>query len=153
MKKAIISGAQGLVGSAAVKHLSELGWQVIGLDNDSRKKMFGDHASTADTGRKLMEQYPNFSILDIDIRDLEGIEAVFKEHADVELIYHCAAQPAHEFATNNLIADFHINATGTVYMLYAFKKYCPDAVLPAPPATTEFCADAVLLFPPPTVAY
>lgn len=146
MKKAIVTGAMGLVGSSAVKHLCEIGWHVIGIDNDSRKLLFGEHASTASTGKKLLEQYPNFELYDIDIRDLEGLEQLFKSLSDIEYIAHCAAQPAHEWATTNLIADFHINATGTVNMLYCLKTYFPDAVF-IQCSTSKVYGDIVNNFP------
>jgi len=128
MNKCLITGACGLVGSSAVKHLSELGWQVIGIDNDSRKMMFGEHASTAGVGNELLKSYPNFSLLNVDICDYNDIETIFILHPDIELIYHCAAAPAHEWATNNAIKDFHINAVGTVNMLECYRHHCPDAV-------------------------
>lgn len=146
MKKAIISGACGLVGSSAVKHLCEQGWEVIGLDNDSRKMMFGEHASTADTGKKLLEKYPNFLLVNIDIRDQQAVEYLFAIHADTQLIYNLAAAPAHEWATTHPLEDFHINATGTVNMLHAYRKHCPDAVF-IQCSTSKVYGDIVNNFP------
>jgi CDP-paratose 2-epimerase len=128
MKKAIITGACGLVGSSAVKQLSNEGFEIIGIDNDSRKMMFGEHASTADVGEKLKSLYPNFTLINADIRNFEEIEEIFKKHSDAVLIEHLAAAPAHEWATKNTIADFHINATGTMNMLENYRQHIPDAV-------------------------
>lgn len=128
MKTCIITGACGLVGSSAVKHLSEQGFRVIGIDNDSRKMMFGDHASTADNGRKLQELYPNFTLINADIRDYGAIENIFKHYPDAELIYHLAAAPAHEWATTHAIEDFHINATATMNMLENYRQILPNAI-------------------------
>ena len=127
-KKVIITGACGLVGSAAVKHLSKEGFEIIGVDNDSRKMMFGDHASTAGVGIKLQEEFPNFKLLSADIRDFGEIKAIFEEHSDADLIYHLAAAPAHEWATVNTMQDFYINAVGAMNMLENFRQYTPDAV-------------------------
>lgn len=127
-KKAIVSGSCGLVGSAAVKQLCEEGFTVIGIDNDSRKMMFGEHASTVGVCEQLLTKYPNFQLLTVDIRDYESVLAVFREHSDAVLIEHLAAAPAHEWATNNALADFHINATGTMNMLECYRQICPSAV-------------------------
>ncbi len=127
-KKCILSGCNGLVGSAAVKQLSAEGFQIIGIDNDSRKMMFGDHASTAPTGQKLLEQYPNFELINIDLRNFELVQYVFKQHSDADYIIHAAAAPAHNWATENTLQDFHINATATVNMLENYRRLIPEAV-------------------------
>ena len=38
---AVVTGAGGLVGSEAVEHLIEQGFDVIGVDNDMRGQLFG----------------------------------------------------------------------------------------------------------------
>lgn len=128
MKKAIVTGSSGLVGSAAVKHLCNLGWQVIGIDNDTRKYMFGEHASTASVGKTLLDTYSSFTLLDTDVRDFDKLKVVFEEHKDAEYIIHASAAPAHEWATNNTVEDFHLNATATVNMLENYRQICPNAV-------------------------
>ena len=42
---AIVTGAGGLIGSEAVSHLVELGFDVVGVDNDMRGRFFGPAAS------------------------------------------------------------------------------------------------------------
>ena len=44
-KYAIITGSDGLVGAESVKYFSNLGFKIIGIDNNSRKKFFGEDAS------------------------------------------------------------------------------------------------------------
>jgi CDP-paratose 2-epimerase len=41
---------------------------------------------------------------------------------------HTAAQPSHDWAACNPTIDFAINATGTLYLLEAMRKYCPEAM-------------------------
>ena len=41
MPKALITGSGGLVGSECADMLCELGWDVIGLDNNMRAHFFG----------------------------------------------------------------------------------------------------------------
>ena len=45
MTIALVTGAAGLVGAAAVKHFAERGMDVVGIDNDMRKSFFGEAAS------------------------------------------------------------------------------------------------------------
>ena len=47
MSVVLITGAAGLIGSEAATHFAELGYTVVGVDNDMRKQFFGDEASTA----------------------------------------------------------------------------------------------------------
>src|SRR5262249_59895191 len=44
---ALVTGSAGLIGSEAVRHFAALGLDVVGIDNDMRKRFFGPEASTA----------------------------------------------------------------------------------------------------------
>jgi len=44
------------------------------------------------------------------------------------LIIHTAAQPSHDWAANDPITDFSVNANGTLVLLEATRQYCPGAV-------------------------
>ncbi len=46
MSVAVISGSAGLVGSEAVAYFSNLGMDVVGIDNGMRAEFFGPKAST-----------------------------------------------------------------------------------------------------------
>ena len=41
---------------------------------------------------------------------------------------HAAAQPSHDWAAREPDTDFQVNALGTLNLLEATRKYCPDAV-------------------------
>ena len=45
----------------------------------------------------------------------------------IKAIIHTAAQPSHDWALKEPITDFDINAKGTINLLEAFRKYCPEA--------------------------
>ena len=55
MPKAIVTGSGGLIGSESVKHFVELGYDVIGLENDMRSRFFGPEASTSPTTKRLID--------------------------------------------------------------------------------------------------
>jgi CDP-paratose 2-epimerase len=128
MPIAIVTGSGGLIGSEAVRHLVESGREVIGLENDMRARFFGPDASTAHVTRFLVERYPSFRSLELDIRDADGIDNLWARHAhDLELIIHAAAQPSHDWAARDPQTDFAVNANGTLNLLEATRRHAPDA--------------------------
>src|SRR5436305_6900005 len=94
---AIVTGSGGLIGSEAVAHLAERGFDVIGLENDMRAQFFGPEASTSHTTERLLATYDNFRSLEVDIRDAEAVTRIVAENRDsLELLIHTAAQPSHD---------------------------------------------------------
>ncbi|HTR30714.1 MAG TPA: NAD-dependent epimerase/dehydratase family protein, partial [Puia sp.] len=47
---------------------------------------------------------------------------------DIKLVLHTAAQPSHDWAAREPLTDFTVNANGTLTMLEATRKFCPEAV-------------------------
>ena len=128
MSLIIITGSTGLVGSEAVNFFSDKGFDVIGIDNNLRKFFFGKDGSTIWVKNKLLKRNKNFKNLNIDIRNYENIQKIFKKYSkNISLIIHCAAQPSHDYGKNYPIIDFNVNATGTLNLLELTKKYCPDS--------------------------
>src|SRR3954468_16256555 len=129
MPIAIVTGSGGLIGSESVSYFVELGFDVIGLDNDMRAYFFGEEASTKPTSARLAEELGDaFRPQNLDIRDREGIDRLFAEHGKrIELIVHAAAQPSHDWAAREPHTDFSVNATGTLNLLQAARDHCPDA--------------------------
>jgi len=65
----------------------------------------------------------------VDIRHTEDVGRIFSNHAaDIALIVHTAAQPSHDWAAREPFTDFTVNANGTLVLLEATRKYCPEAV-------------------------
>jgi CDP-paratose 2-epimerase len=125
---AIITGAGGLVGSEAAAFFAEAGFDVLGIENDTRGRLFGPSASTQAQVESLLKAYPAMQVVDVDIRDAEAVDAVFRTRAaNVELVVHTAAQPSHDWAARDPQLDFAINATGTLNMLEASRRHAPDA--------------------------
>jgi CDP-paratose 2-epimerase len=125
---AIVTGSGGLVGSEAVAYLCELGYDVIGIDNDFRARFFGGQASTKWRTRELLADYESFQSFDCDIRDTEAIDRLFRRSSDrLELVIHAAAQPSHDWAATEPLTDFTVNANGTLNLLEATRRHRPDA--------------------------
>jgi CDP-paratose 2-epimerase len=124
---AIVTGSGGLIGSESVRYFVEAGFEVIGLENDMRAQFFGPSASTRPVTERLQERYTEFRSVELDIRDTEGVERVFAEVTDLELIVHTAAQPSHDWAATDPQTDFSVNANGTLNLLEATRRYAPEA--------------------------
>ena len=128
MPIAIVTGSGGLIGSESVRHFSEQGFDVIGVENDMRARFFGADASTAHVTGRLARELPDFRSLDLDIRDRDAIDALFREHGSaIELVVHTAAQPSHDWAARDPHTDFTVNANGTLNLLQACREHTPDA--------------------------
>ena len=127
MKKVLVTGSAGLIGSEAVKFFVERGFQAVGIDNDMRKYFFGKEASTywnrKNLEKSLKDKYVHSKI---DIRNNSAIEKIFKKHR-FDIIIHTAAQPSHDWAAKEPFTDFTVNANGTLVLLENFRQHAPDA--------------------------
>jgi CDP-paratose 2-epimerase len=129
MTVAIVTGSAGLIGSEAVRFFADKGMDVVGMDNDLRASFFGPEASTAWTRQCLSREVKNYTHLDLDIRDRQGVDAVFSRYGrEIALIIHTAAQPSHDWAAKDPVVDFGVNATGTLNLLEATRLFAPRAV-------------------------
>lgn len=128
MKKVLITGSAGLIGSESVKFFCQKDFEVIGIDNNMREYFFGKEASTVWNEKKLEEKFPNqYKYYNIDIRDEIRIKNIFRT-TQFDLIIHTAAQPSHDWAAKEPLTDFTVNALGTLILLENFRKYSPEAV-------------------------
>ena len=129
MPAVIITGSAGLIGSEAVQFFCGRGHHVIGIDNDMRSRFFGSDASTEWKREQLVRDYANYVHHDVDIRDRNAIENIFREYnSDVDLVIHTAAQPSHDWAARDPHTDFTVNANGTLTLLEAARQFSPGAV-------------------------
>ena len=129
MKIALITGSAGLIGSEAVKSFHKEGFTIVGIDNDMRSYFFGPSASTLWNKARIENTLENYRHQNLDIRDYTGINAVFATYnTDIKVVIHTAAQPSHDWAAKEPFTDFGVNATGTLNLLEAARKHCPEAV-------------------------
>jgi CDP-paratose 2-epimerase len=128
MPTAIVTGSGGLIGSESVRHFVEAGFDVIGLENDMRARFFGREASTREVSERLVERYPDFRWTEIDIRDADAVDRVFRDCAStLDLVVHAAAQPSHDWAAKDPHTDFTVNANATLNLLESTRRHAPDA--------------------------
>ena len=118
--KICVTGALGLIGSEAVRFYLQRGDIVIGVDNDMRRHFFGEEASVAGN----MVDHGHYLHCGKDISQIEFLVA----HEKPDVIIHCAAQPSHDWSAKEPIADFTVNAIGTLLLLEMARKYVPECV-------------------------
>lgn len=109
--KCLVTGSAGLVGSATAKVFAEAGYEVIGIDTGKRSHFFGTEEKTD---------------LKFDITSEWAIQSLFSQHT-FDVIIHAAAQPSHDYSKDHVLEDFDTNARGTVILLEATRKFCPNA--------------------------
>jgi CDP-paratose 2-epimerase len=126
VKKAIVTGSSGLIGSEVCTYFCGLGWQVFGVDNNQRAVFFGVQGDTRWNQRRLIESLSTFAHCEVDIRDRRAILQMM-EDIRPNLIVNAAAQPSHDLAAKIPFDDFDTNAVGTLNMLEAARRFAPEA--------------------------
>ncbi len=129
MKIALITGSAGLIGSESVSFMADKFDKIIGIDNDQRAYFFGENASTNWNLERIKNKYDNYEHYSVDIRNNNELEVIFKKYgSDISLLIHTAAQPSHDWAANEPLTDFTVNANGTINLLEMTRLHCPEAV-------------------------
>jgi CDP-paratose 2-epimerase len=122
----LVTGSSGLIGSEAVEYFDRQGHKLVGVDNNMRREFFGPAGDTLWNLQRLRNATRQFTHVPLDIRDRDGVMALFRENR-FDLVIHCAAQPSHDKAAEIAFLDFEVNALGTVNLLEAARQHCRDA--------------------------
>jgi len=125
MKRILVTGAGGLIGSEVVSFFAQQDWEVIGIDNNMRADFFGEKGDTTWNLQRLSERFRNFTSFPVDIRERQKVLA-FIETQKADVIVHTAAQPSHDLAASRPFDDFDVNAVGTLNLLEANRRTNPD---------------------------
>ncbi|MBC6989898.1 NAD-dependent epimerase/dehydratase family protein [Hymenobacter sp. BT491] len=127
MRKLLVTGSSGLIGSEVAVHFAERGWQIYGLDNNQRAVFFGPQGDTRWNQSRLAIQLGSaFHHHELDIRDRQGVLKLLKDIRP-DAIVHTAAQPSHDRAAAIPFDDFDTNAIGTLNLLEAVRQACPES--------------------------
>ena len=78
MSLALITGSCGLVGSESAVFFEKKGFDVIGLDNNSRKFFFGKDGDVTWIKNKLKRSLKNYTHYNTDIRNYIALEKILK---------------------------------------------------------------------------
>lgn len=125
-KRAVVTGSCGLIGSEVSLHLGRRGFRIFGIDNNERAVFFGPEGDTRWSLERLQSNLPDYAHFDVDIRNREGILRLIAE-IKPDAIVHTAAQPSHDRAAAIPFDDFDTNAVGTLNLLEAARRTCPES--------------------------
>ena len=121
MKKVLITGSSGLIGSALSEKFAQEGWVVNGVDKYLRGYFLqSEEAETRGQIQTLQENYSNIFQYEYDINDIDNMGELIKE---VDAIVHCAAQVSHPRSLEIPIEDAQTNIMGTLNLLELTRKF------------------------------
>jgi len=126
MKKLLVTGSSGLIGSEVCVYFANQGYEVHGVDNNQRAIFFGPNGDTRWNQKRLEQTLKNFVHHEQDIRDRKGVLGLLKT-VKPDAVVHTAAQPSHDRAAAIPFDDFDTNAVGTLNLLEATRQFAPEA--------------------------
>jgi len=114
--KVLVTGAAGFIGSNLAEKLARRGDMVVGLDNfndyyDPRKKRANE---------KRLAAYPNFKMIEADIRDRERMFAIFAEE-NFDAVAHLAAMAGVRNAVQYPDLYVEVDLNGTQHLMDAAR--------------------------------
>jgi UDP-glucuronate 4-epimerase len=112
--KVLVTGAAGFIGSNLAEKLAMRGDEVVGLDNfndyyDPRKKRLN---------AQRLASYPNFKMVEMDIRDREHLFEVFEEEK-FDRVAHLAAMAGVRYAVQFPALYVEVDLNGTQNLMDA----------------------------------
>ncbi len=127
MKKILVTGSAGLIGSEVCMFFANKDFYVYGVDNNQRKEFFGEQGDTNWNLQRLKKEVEAYTHYNIDIRNREEIDKLISD-LKPNVIVHTAAQPSHDKAASIPFVDFEVNALGTLNLLEAVRRHNRDTV-------------------------
>ena len=115
MKKILVTGGLGFIGSHTVDELQQAGYEVVIIDNLYNSKIEVLDSITSITGIKP-------SYFNIDLRDKIAVEDFFN-HNLIEGVIHFAASKAVGESVKNPLLYYENNISTLVYLLKEMKKH------------------------------
>jgi CDP-paratose 2-epimerase len=126
MKNILVTGSSGLIGSEVALFFAKQGCIIHGVDNNQRSVFFGPQGDTRWNQQRLIELIPEYNHHEVDIRNRPEILKLV-ERLRPDVIIHTAAQPSHDRAAAIPFEDFDTNAVGTLNLLEAARRSCPES--------------------------
>lgn len=124
MKKVLLTGSAGFIGSKTVEQLLTMGVEVIGIDNLNDyydvdlKKLRNSNLSAS-----------KFKFIQLDIEDKSGLAKLFSEHK-FDVVFNLAARAGVRYSMENPDVYMSTNAQGTLNLLEEMRKHkVPKMVL------------------------
>lgn len=116
MKKVLVTGGLGYIGSHTVVELQNAGFEVVIIDNLSNSSM-----EVLDGIIEITGKTPLFE--KIDLRQKSEVIQFFEKHQDISGIIHFAASKAVGESVENPLLYYENNLTTLIYLLQACNNY------------------------------
>lgn len=119
MKKVLVTGGLGFIGSHTVVELHNAGFEAVIIDNLSNSSI-----SVLDGIEKIIGKKPLFE--KIDLREKAAVQQFFAQHKDLVGVIHFAASKAVGESVENPLLYYENNLNTLVYILQELSQ-SPDA--------------------------
>lgn len=119
MKKVLVTGGLGFIGSHTVVELHNAGFEAVIIDNLSNSSV-----SVLDGIERIIGHKPFFK--NIDLRDKAAVQDFFAQHRDVVGVIHFAASKAVGESVENPLLYYENNLNTLVYILQELSQM-PEA--------------------------
>jgi len=118
MKKILVTGTAGFIGSRVSEMLFEDGYNVIGVDNlngyyDTRLKLWR---------LDNLKKNSNFKFYKVDIENYDDLKTIFQEHSP-EAVINLAARAGVRYSLENPFIYLSTNSGGALNLLELCKEY------------------------------
>ena len=115
MKKTLVTGGAGYIGSHTVLALLEAGREVIVLDNFSNSSPQSLKRVSEITGKSL-------NLIEADLTDRQTLNKIFSENEDISSVIHFAALKAVGESTIEPLKYYRNNVSGSILLLDEMQK-------------------------------
>ena len=116
MKKILVTGGSGYIGSHTIVDLVENGYEVISVDNNSRSSPRMLEGVEKITGRKVK----NYKV---DLCNFDDTFAIFQENEDITAIIHFAAYKAVGESVEQPLMYFENNLVSLINLLKCVQEF------------------------------
>jgi UDP-glucose 4-epimerase len=116
MKKILVTGGSGYIGSHTIVDLIENGFDVISIDDNSRSTFYGLNGVEKITGKKIK----NYKV---DLKNFDETQAVFQENTDIVGVIHFAAYKAVGESVQFPLMYFENNLFSLINLMKCVKEF------------------------------
>src|SRR5690606_8320351 len=117
MKKVLLTGAAGFIGSKTAEKLIAQGVEVVGIDN------LNDYYEVSLKKERLSQlQNEKFHFVEMDIENKEALKKLFSEH-HFDVVFNLAARAGVRYSMENPDIYMSTNAVGSLNLLECMRAY------------------------------
>lgn len=116
MKKILVTGGCGYIGSHTIVDLLTHGYEVISIDDNSRSSSFSMNGIEQITGKKVKNYH-------VDLKNFDETQAVFQENTDIVGIIHFAAYKAVGESVAEPLMYFENNLFSLINVLKCVEEF------------------------------